>query len=63
MLELSIQQGNHKSAFSDEQRPLVTKLMIQDVNMGYGILLNLESLHKMRQAVLLPDPRQWQWIT
>jgi hypothetical protein len=50
MLERSIERGNHKSAFSDEQRPSVTKLMTQDVKLGYGIPLALEALCKMRQA-------------
>ena len=54
MLEHSLQQGNHKSALNDEHRPVVTKLMTQDVELGYGIPLTLEALHKMKQAEVYP---------
>ena len=54
MLEHSLQQGNHKSALDDEHRPVVTKLMTQDVELGYGIPLTLEALHKMKQAEVYP---------
>ena len=54
MLEHSIKQGNHKSALSNKHRPTVTKLMTQDVELGYGVPLTLEALHKMKQAKVVP---------
>ena len=54
MPESTIERGNHKSALSDKQRPVVTKLMTQDVELGYGIPLILESLKKIKQAKVYP---------
>ena len=34
MLENLIERGNHKSALSEEERPHVTKLMAQDIELG-----------------------------
>ena len=34
MLKRSLTRGNHKSALEDEHRPVVTKLMTQDVKLG-----------------------------
>ena len=42
MLAKSIERKNHKSALSDKERPHVTKLMEQDLELGYGIPLTLE---------------------
>ncbi|KAL7525801.1 hypothetical protein ACHAXR_002849, partial [Thalassiosira sp. AJA248-18] len=54
MLEKSIERGNHKSALDDEQRPHVTKLMNQDVELGYGIPLTVESLRSIPGAEVYP---------
>ena len=47
MLKKSIERGNHKSALSDEERPHVTKLTSQDVELGYGIPLTVECISKI----------------
>ena len=54
MLESTIKRGNHKSALRDEQRPVVIKLMTQDVELGYSIPLTIESLKKIKQAAVYP---------
>ena len=54
MLETSIERGNHKSALNDEHRPVVTKLMAQDVELGYGIPLTIDSIRKIKQAEVYP---------
>ena len=54
MLTRSIERGNHKSALDEEHRPVVTKLMAQDVEFGYGIFLTVESLTKIDQAEVYP---------
>ena len=37
ILHNTIERGNNKSALSDEQRPHITKLVQQDVELGYAI--------------------------
>jgi len=54
MLAKSIERGNHKSALSDEERPHVTKLMSQDVELGYGIPLTVECISKIEGAEVYP---------
>ena len=54
MLDRSIERGNHKSALNEEQRPTVTKLMAQDVELGFGIPLTIESVRKMPGAEVYP---------
>jgi hypothetical protein len=54
MLEKSIERGNHKSALSDEERPHVTKLMSQDVELGYGIPLTVDCISKIQGAEVYP---------
>ena len=54
MLESIIKRGSHKSALSDEQQPVVTKRMAQDVDLGYGIPLTLEYLKKIKQTEVYP---------
>jgi len=54
MLQNTIERGNHKSALSEEERPHVTKLMVQDVELGYGIPLTVESITKIPGAEVYP---------
>ena len=54
MLEDSIERGNHKSALSDEERPHVTKLMAQDVELGYGIPLTIDCIRNIKEAEVYP---------
>jgi len=54
MLAKSIDRGNHKSALSDEERPHVTKLMSQDVELGYGIPLTVDCVTKIQGAEVYP---------
>ena len=54
MLQQSLARGNHKSALDDEHRPVVTKLMTQDVELGYGIPLTVDCLSNIRNAEVYP---------
>ena len=54
MLNKTIERGNHKSAMSEEERPRVTKLMRQDVELGYGIPLTLDCVNKLKDAEVYP---------
>ena len=54
ILERSIERGNHKSALDEEQRPNVTKLMAEDVELGYAIPMTIESVRKMPGAEVYP---------
>ena len=54
ILERSIARGNHKSELSDEERPQVTKVMTQDVNLGYGIPIKVECLKNVPGAEVYP---------
>ena len=49
-----IERGNYKSALSDEERPHVTKLMQQDVELGYGIPLTVDCVSKIQGAEVYP---------
>lgn len=54
ILETNLERGNHKSALSDEERPHVTKLMNQDVELGYGIPLSLDCIRNLPGAEVYP---------
>ncbi|KAL7529787.1 hypothetical protein ACHAXR_003160 [Thalassiosira sp. AJA248-18] len=54
MLEKSIERGNRNSVLNDEQHPHVTKLMTQDVELGYGIPLTVKSLRNIPGAEVYP---------
>ena len=54
ILERSIARRNHKSELSDEERPQVTKVMTQDVNLGYGIPIKVECLKNAPGAEVYP---------
>ena len=49
MLKTSIERGNHRSALSNKDRPVVTKLMSQDVKLGYNISLIVKSIRWSEQ--------------
>ena len=53
-LEATIKHGNHKSALKDEERPHVTKLMTQDVELGYGIHIYTDCLKYILGAEVYP---------
>ena len=50
ILHSTIERGNHMSALSNEQRPHVTKLVIQDIELGYAIPLSVECLKDIPEA-------------
>ena len=50
MLKKTIDRGNHKSALSEDERPHVTKLMKQDVELGYGIPLTMAYIESPKDA-------------
>ena len=50
VLEATIERGNHKSALKDNERPHVTKLMTQDVELGYGIPISIDCIKRMPGA-------------
>ena len=50
VLEATIEGGNHKSALKDDERPHVTKLMTQDVELGYGIPISIDCIKRMPGA-------------
>ena len=54
MLEDSTKRGNHKSALLEEQSPHVTKLMTQDLELGYGITITVNSLNNIPGAEVYP---------
>ena len=54
MLQNTIERGKHKSALSEEERPHVTKLMVHNIELGYGIPLTVESINKIPGAVVYP---------
>ena len=47
-LDKTIKRGNHKSALSKIERPYVTKLMKQDVELGKEIPLTLECIQNLK---------------
>ena len=61
ILHESINKGNHKSALTEEYRPTVTKLMKQDVELGYGIPLSVECIKQIPGAEVYPVGCQHQW--
>jgi len=54
ILEATLERGNHKSSLSDEERPHVTKLMKQDVELGYGIPLSINCIRNIPGAEVYP---------
>jgi len=60
MLQNTIERGNHNSALSEEKRPHVTKRMVQDVELGYGISLTVKGINKIPGAKVYPVGCQTQ---
>ena len=54
VLEATIEQGNHKSVLKDDERPHVTKLMTQDVELGCGIPISIDCIKKIPGAEVYP---------
>ena len=61
-LDETIKIGNHKSALSKTERLRVTKLMEQDVELGYGITLTLECIRNLKDTEVWPVVIQNQYI-
>jgi len=43
-LEAQLKKGNAKSALTDETIPIATKLAIDDITKGYGIIVTVDCL-------------------
>merc|ERR1719148_252501 len=54
MLDENIKRGNHKSALKEEDMHHVTKLMRQDVELGYAVPISLECITKLKGAEVYP---------
>ena len=55
-----IERGNHKSALTQEAEPIVSKLMSEDVTLGYAIPITKRCLIKLKEAELYPCGLQHQ---
>ena len=54
ILDKSIAPRNHKSALKEEERPHVSKLMTEDVELGYGIPLTVDCIRNLPGAEVYP---------
>ena len=54
VVEATIERGNHKSPLKDDERPHVTKLMTQDVELGYGIPISIDCIKRIPGAEVYP---------
>jgi len=60
LLQEQLKKGNHKSALTNEAKPIVDKLVHQDVNLGYAIPLSRDCLLRLKGAELYPMGLQHQ---
>ena len=60
ILDDNIQRGNHKSALTKEDRHHVTKLIRQDVELGYAVPISLECITNLKGVEVYPIRLQSQ---
>ena len=60
MLHKNLSSGNHRSALQRNDRAHVTRAIISDVELGYGIPLTIEAVEKLKHAEVYPLGLQTQ---
>lgn len=60
LLNEQLKKGNHKTALTSKAKPIVDKLLHQDVDLGYAIPLSRECILKLKGAELYPMGLQHQ---
>ena len=50
----NISSGNHRSALRRDDSAHVTKAIVSDIELGYGIPLNIEAVEKLKHAEVYP---------
>ena len=60
MLTENLARGNHRSALKKDNQEHVTKAVVSDVTLGYGIPITLEGVLKLKDAEVYPLGLQTQ---
>jgi len=61
LLDRAISKGNHPSTLTEDAKPIMDKLVHEDVRLAYGLPLTVDAIRRMPRAEVYPLNLQKQW--